>query len=156
MRNGSNRRLHLLALLLPIAMSAKLTQITVQDTGSTNRPGLRVIFDQQGSATVEPAQGQSQDVKLPEALCSRFLHDLETAGPLNELPAAHCMKSVSFGSRTFVEYNGSRSPDLSCPSSDARSQSLEKDANDILKAARQAANLPSSRRVFTVPAPRPQ
>jgi hypothetical protein len=136
-------------------MSAKSPQITVEDTGSTNRPGLRVTFDREGHASVEARNGETQHVRLPEAVCKRFMQDVNAAGPMNELPEAHCMKSVSFGSRVFVEYNGSRSPDVSCPSGEARTQALEKDAREILQAAREAAHIPSGR-IFTIPAPHPQ
>ena len=136
-------------------MLAEPPQVTVEDTGSTNRAGLRVTFDREGHASVEPRSGELHHVNLPEPICKRFMQDVAAAGPVNELPAVRCMKSVSFGSRTFVEVNGNRSPDLSCPSGDARSQALEKDANELLQAARQAANIHSGR-VFTIPAPHPQ
>ncbi len=148
------RAVRLLAVLVPAVMFAKGPQVTVEDTGSTNSPGLRVMFDRDGHATVEPRGAETQHITLPEPLCKRLLQDVEAAGPVNELPAVHCIKSVSFGSRTFVEFNGNRSPDLSCPAGDdPRSRTLRKDANDILLAAREAANIPSSGRVFTVPAP---
>ena len=139
-------------------MFANAPQATVEDTGSTNRIGLKVTFDRDGHATVEPRQGETQHINLPGAMCHRFMHDVEAAGPMNELPAVHCVKSVSFGSRTFVEFNGNRSPDLSCPATeDARSLALQKDANEILQAAREAAGIHSGRaRIFTVPAPHPE
>lgn len=155
MRAAVLRVFGLLALLAPVAMSAKTPQIAVEDSGSTNRAGLRVTFDSEGQASVEPRNGPVQHVTLSQQLCKRFLQDIETAGSLSELPAAHCFKSVSFGSRIWVEFNGNRSPDLSCPSGDARSQALQRDANELLEAARQAANI-RSRRVFTIPAPHPQ
>jgi hypothetical protein len=150
---GLPQALCVLALLVPTFMLAKSPQVTVEDTGSTNRPGLRVTFDRDGHATVEPRRGEVQRVTLPARLCKQFIEHVEAAGPMNELPAVHCMKSVSFGSRTFVEFKGQRSPDLSCPAGDdTHSQALQKDANEILQAARHAANLHSGR-VFTVPAP---
>ena len=151
-----SRALRFLSLLLPAVLLAHPQQATVEDTGSTNRAGLSVTFDREGHATVNPRNGEPQHVTLPEPLCKRFMQNLEAAGPLTELPAVRCVKSVSFGSRTFVEFNGGRSPDLSCPSSDARSQLLQRDANEVLQAAREAANIPSGRRVFTVPAPHAQ
>jgi hypothetical protein len=136
-------------------MLAKGPQVTIEDTGSTNRPGLRVIVDRDGHATVEPRHGESQQVVLPEHLCERFMQHVEAAGPMNELPAVHCIKSVSFGSRTFVEFKGNRSPDLSCPASDdPRSVALRKDADEILRAAREAAGIHPGR-VVTLPAPHP-
>lgn len=149
----------LVLLAAPGCITANSPQATVENTGSTNRAGLRVTVDREGHATVEPrgrapeaGRGESHRVHLPEELCRRFLRDLETAAPVNELPAAQCLKSVSFGSRTFVEFDGGRSPDLSCPADDPRTQALQKDTNDILEAARQAADIHTDR-VFTTPAP---
>ena len=64
------------------------------------------------------------------------MQDLKAAGPLNELPVKHCMKSVSFGKSLFIEYNGVRSPDLSCQQTDTRAAALKKDATDVLNAAK--------------------
>ncbi len=136
-------------------MFANAPQATIEDTGSTNRPGLRVSFDRDGHATVEPRGGETQRLNLPGGICKRFMQDLEAAGPVNELPTVHCMKSASFGSRTFVEFQGNHSPDLSCPTNgDVRSLGLQKDANEILQAAREGAGIHSGR-VFTIPAPGP-
>lgn len=151
----TGRLLLFLVLFLPMNMCAKPSSISVEDTGSTNRPGLRVTLDREGHATVEPSRGETQHVNLPADLCRRMIQDVSDAGALNELPTVHCMKSASFGSRLFIEWNGDRSPDLSCPGGqDRRSQTLQKDANDILQAAREAANIPAFGRTFTVPAPR--
>jgi hypothetical protein len=85
------------------------------------------------------------------------MQDLEAAGPMNELPAVHCIKSVSFGSSTYIEFQGQRSPDLSCPAAaNPHLQALQKDAREILQASRSAANIPLSRRIFTMPAPHQQ
>ncbi len=130
-------------------------QATVEDTGSTNRPGLRVTFDHDGHATVEQRGGGIQHVKLGEHLCNQFMRDLKDAGSLSALPARHCMKSVSFGSSLFVEANGDKSPDLSCqPEQDPRIDALQKDAQQILQAAREAAGI-QPRNVFTLRAPYP-
>lgn len=134
-------------------MSASTPHVTIEDTGSTNRSGLRVTVDREGHATVEPRNGETQHVNLPARLCRRFLEQVEVAAPLNEMPAVHCIKSVSFGSRTFLDFNGTRSPDISCPAADERIQTLAKDANEILQAAREAAGIGPGR-IFTLPAPR--
>jgi hypothetical protein len=70
------------------------------------------------------------------------------------IPVVHCMKSASFGSSLFVEFKGDRSPDLSCTGRDSHSGELQKDANQILQAAREAAGIPS-RRAITRPVPNP-
>jgi hypothetical protein len=144
-----------LAFLLPMLLFASGFQPTIEDTGSTNRPGLRVTIGHDGNATVEPRHGEIQHVKLPESLCNRFLRDLKEAGPVSALPARHCIKSVSFGSSLFIEWNDDRSPDLSCSGQhDARVDTLQRDAQEILQAAREAAGIRPGR-IFTVRAPNP-
>lgn len=112
-------------------------QVMIIDTGSTNSPGTNVRLDNSGpNATVERRGAAGQKIKLTEAMCKQMMKDLKAAGPLNELPAKHCMKSVSFGTSLFIEYNGVRSPDLSCPQSDERVAALKKDAAAIMSAAK--------------------
>jgi hypothetical protein len=148
------RGFRLVTILMPLLLSAKEPQATIEDTGSTNRLGLRVTFDREGHATVESRRGDSRQVKLAGSICQHFMRDLEAVGPLVDIPVGHCAKSVSFGSSLFVEFKGDRSPDLSCPAHDSRSGELQKHANQILQAAREAAGIPS-RRAITVPVPNP-
>ena len=111
-------------------------QVTVIDSGSTNVPGMRMTIEQSsGRAIVERKDGSKQNVKLAKEICDRILQDVEAAGPLNELPVRHCMKSVSFGKSIFIEYKGVRTPDLSCQQADPRAAALKKDAVEILSAA---------------------
>ena len=138
------RRYLLLGLLAAMSFpAAENTQATIIDTGSTNRPGLQVTTDADGSARVEGRGVEPHAVQLNSRLCKRFLASLQAAAPLHALPAAHCAKSVSFGSRLFVEYNGERSPDLSCPAQgDARVDTLKKQAAEILAAAHTVSRRP--------------
>jgi hypothetical protein len=112
-------------------------QALIMDSGSTNRPGVQITLDASGdNATLEPRNGPQQTIQLPRKLCEQFLSDLQAAGPLNALPASHCLKSASFGSRLYVEFNGLRSPDISCPAqADNRTATLRKEATEILNAA---------------------
>lgn len=127
-------------------LSAHGPQAVIEDSGSTNRPGMRVTLDQQGHASVEPRNAKPQHITLDKSLCDRFLRDLKAAAPVNALPARHCFKSVSFGSRLFVEFEGNRSPDLSCPGQqDPRAEALQKDAQQILQAAQKAAGVTTGR-----------
>jgi hypothetical protein len=109
------------------------------DSGSTNTPGLSITLDASGdNVTLEPRDGAKRTIKMPAEQCARFVKDLQSAGPLDKLPANHCMKSASFGSRLYLEFNGLRSPDISCPvQADGRTANLKKQASDILKAARE-------------------
>jgi hypothetical protein len=112
-------------------------QASIIDSGSTNRPGLRVTLDGAGDrVTVEPREGPKRTIKLSRKLCEQFVSDLQSAGPLNALPANHCFKSASFGSRLYVEFNGLRSPDIHCPvQADSRTAALKREATEILNAA---------------------
>ena len=131
-------------------------QATVIDTGSTNRPGLRVTFDQDGralanvggGAAASPEGAASQDIQLHADVCKQMLDQLKAVGSLSGLPARHCMKSVSFGSGLYVEYQGERSPDLSCPGqTDSRAEALQKMASKVLEDARATVKIPD-RRIF--------
>lgn len=139
----------LLAFAVPLMPSAKEPQVTIHDTGSTNRLGVRVTFDREGHATVEARNHESRVIQLPEQLCNQFIQQLKALGPLQALPARHCMKSASFGSSLFVEFEGHRSPDLSCPGQESRIEALQKQANEILRAAEQRAGIQTHR---TLPA----
>lgn len=148
------RALRGLAFLIPMLLSANVPRATIEDTGSTNRPGLRVTVDQSGDTTVEPRRGETQHVKLRESLCNQFMRDLKEAGSLSALPARHCMKSVSFGSSLFIEWNGDKSPDLSCSGQpDARVDTLQRDAQQILQAARAAAGIRPGNVIVRAPNP---
>ena len=116
-------------------------QVTIIDSGSTNVPGMNVKLEDSGTgAMVERRDGSKQKITLTKEMCTRLMDDLKAAGPLNELPARHCMKSVSFGTSLFIEHNGVRSPDLSCQQTDSRAQALRKDATEIVSMAK--ANSP--------------
>lgn len=131
-------------------LSASEPQATVIDSGSTNRPGLRVTVDAQGHATVVEKSGETHHVNLSQPMCTEFLHHVTGAVPLSNIPAHHCFKSVSFGSSLFIEYQGERSPDLSCPgASNNEAAALQKDAREILQAAQSAAGIRQHHRVFT-------
>lgn len=129
----------LLCLLALCLFSSSLigAQVTIIDSGSTNRPGMNVKLKKSGpQAMIEKKDGSQQAINLEKTLCSRLMQDLKAAGPLNQLPAAPCMKSVSFGTSLFIEYKGVRSPDLNCPQTDPRSQALKQDAMDLMAAAK--------------------
>ena len=112
------------------------------DSGSTNRAGATIRVDETGNATVEQRGSEPQSTKLDAQLCEQLMRDVKAAGPLSALPPQHCPKSVSFGSRLYVEFNGDRSPDISCsPQKDPRSAALQKDANEVLATVRKQLGL---------------
>jgi len=126
-------------------------QATVTDTGSTNRTGIRVTFDEHGTAVATPgSQGEAtagKEIKIDRSVCKRLLDRLKEVGSVGDLPVRHCMKSASFGSRLYIEFKGQRSPDLSCPGqNDSAVADLQELAQKVVESARSAANIPSERR----------
>jgi hypothetical protein len=96
---------------------------TIVDSGSTNRSGFRIVVDQTGAAemTMIPrgfgarqAQPEPVQRKLPQSLVDSFYSSLKAAKPLASLPAEHCAKSASFGSKMTVSFGGEETPDLNC------------------------------------------
>jgi len=135
--NESVLRICAIPLLLSTGALLCGAQISIIDTGSTNIPGMSVTLENSGHhAMVERRDGSKERVKLTKEMCDRLLRDLKAAGALNELPKSHCMKSASFGSSLYVEYNGVRSADLSCPQRDERAAAIKKDASEILNAVK--------------------
>jgi hypothetical protein len=117
--------------------AAEETRATIIDTGSTNRPGLQITLDASGNAKVESHGMGPHAMRLNSRLCKEFISTIQSTAPLRALPAAHCMKSISFGSSLFIEYNGERTPDLNCPvQRDPKVDALKKQALDILKIAK--------------------
>jgi hypothetical protein len=132
-----HRRYLLLGLLTTLSLQIKTAEgvrATIIDTGSTNRPGLQITLDASGNARVESQGMEPHAVRLNSRLCREFINTIQSIASLHELPAAHCMKSVSFGSSLFIEYNGKQTPDLNCPvQQDPKADALKKQALEILK-----------------------
>jgi hypothetical protein len=96
---------------------------TIINSGSTNRPGFRIVVDRSGVAELtstprrsaaQPARPASIRQTLPRALVEAFYADLQAARRLDWLPAVHCAKSASFGSVLTVAFGQDQTPDLSC------------------------------------------
>jgi hypothetical protein len=113
------------------ASSSTPPAVVITNTGSTNTIGYRVRVSPDGQASFESGGGSGQ-ASLPPDLLSRVEHDVMAASPLSKLPAStSCMKSVSFGTSTYVVAGDERSPDLSCPA-DVVEQSLKDDVVAIV------------------------
>jgi hypothetical protein len=96
---------------------------TIINSGSTNRPGFRIVVDRSGVAEftstprgsgAQPARRASTRQMLPHGLVQAFYADLQAANRLDSLPAVHCAKSASFGSILTVAFGQDQTPDLSC------------------------------------------
>lgn len=117
------------------------TPPVIVNSGSTNSPGFRIVVERSGDAKYTPTRrAESPEPvqrRVPAALVRRFYADLEAAKPLSALPAEHCAKSASFGTKLTVESGGDVTPDLSCPSPhDPRIRTLARDTNEIVKVFR--------------------
>lgn len=126
---------------LPVA-AAEPDTATIIVSGSTNRPGFRIVVDQSGGAELtsttrklSTSQEQSKPIRrmLARATVERFQADLNAAKPLTSLPEVHCMKSASFGSTLTVAFSGEQTPDLRCgDGGNVPMRNLIRDANEII------------------------
>jgi hypothetical protein len=110
----------------PIAQSfpsVQYNQATIVNSGSTNTAGFRIAVRRSGAAeytsvprgaNARNEEAEKSGREIPKDLAMRLFSDLEAAKPLAGLPAPHCMKSKSFGSRLTIEFGGETTPDLSC------------------------------------------
>jgi hypothetical protein len=97
----------------------------VQDSGSTNFQGYRMVIKPSGQVSTGPNGRGRNPSRYPTSggpynvsldLVKRFFTDLESLMPISELPAGGCAKSRSFGSVTTITYQGQTSPDIQCGS----------------------------------------
>jgi hypothetical protein len=114
--------------------AAQTQQAVIEHTGSTNTPGMKVVVSPGGAAEIRVRGEDNKTIDLNPAACDRLFEDLKAFSPLSALPATHCVKSVSFGTSLYVEYNGERSPDLSCPPPPgSKVAQLQKDVSEIMQ-----------------------
>lgn len=126
----------LLLTVLPLAAKAPakakpkmapLETAVIENTGSTNTTGYKIIVYPIGGARI------GAEVRgLPLAMNKRLFADLKAAMPLASLPVRHGMHSMSFGTQTFITYKGQKSPDLTF-ASDPRTAALRADIDAITK-----------------------
>jgi hypothetical protein len=126
----------------PDAPSAQPDTATIVNSGSTNRPGFRIVVDRSGVAeftavprrrAIQPDAATPIRLTISRVLTDRLYTDLTAASPLASLPASHCMKSVSFGSTLAIEFGGEYTPDLSCGGGgNPVVESLIRDCNEIV------------------------
>jgi len=119
------------SVLPPAGGMVMTTTVQIVNSGSTNSIGYRVLIGSGGEASFVSGDG-SGHATLPSDLFGRLQQDISSAKPLSGLPAASsCMKSVSFGTSTFVALGGDHSPDLTCPANDA-AKNLKSDVDAVI------------------------
>jgi hypothetical protein len=104
--------------------------IVIENSGSTNTIGFRVWISPEGHAAYVSGAGTGE-APLPHALFHQLRHDVERVSPLANLPVPPCMKSFSFGTKTYLAVDADHSPDLSCPAS-GTAQALEDDVAAVI------------------------
>jgi len=102
--------------------------VTILQSGSTNTRPYKVVIHKDGSATVEIGGGNTafagqppQTKEFPAGtIATKPLQQLlGEIGDVSAIPIGMCAKSVSFGTRTQVVYEGKTSGDLQCVSKSA-------------------------------------
>jgi len=117
--------------------------VIVDNSGSTNFSGYRIIIKPSGQINILP-HGRMRanlvyskgDYTVPSQSALKLISDLEAVMPLSGLKSPRCMKSVSFGTRTFVTYKGQTSSDIQC----MKTEEFVKDINTIMTTISKAQN----------------
>ena len=150
------------------AAATTIDGAVIENSGSTNGAGWRMVIRSSGQATTQvlsrrgpqsgPASQPTPATFTPDpALIEAFFRDVRAARDSNEPPAT-CMKSASFGSRTMVLWHGWSSGDLSCPGNTGAMGALAQDVAALQNAGHVTA-LPLYRRapieIQGAPAPSP-
>ena len=119
-----------------VLMSSAMGQVVITNTGSTNTVGMSVTIPEKGHTAMAESGDTKVKMSVTSELHKQFMKDVEAAMPLDQLQVRHCAKSVSFGTSTFVTYQGLRSPDLSCRGQDdPKVLALQKDVDAIMAQA---------------------
>ncbi|HUA86682.1 MAG TPA: hypothetical protein VMB85_22640 [Bryobacteraceae bacterium] len=128
--------------LLSVALQAQ--SVTIVNSGSTNTAGFQIVVQESGEAeyrthprpiAIRRGEAPKKIQKtIPKSLVDRLYADVEAAQPLDSLPARHCVKSASFGTRTYIDAGGQESPDLSCgDGGNAKLRALIRDSSQIVE-----------------------
>jgi len=93
-------------------IEAPMQVALIENTGSTNAYGYTLAVASNGNARLNPNGRPYSIVYVPNRLTTKLFADLNAAMPLTKLPVHHRMRSVSFGTSTFITYKDQKSPDL--------------------------------------------
>ncbi len=105
--------------------------VVIVNSGSTNAMGYRIEVPRSGQASYQCGDDKGS-VSVPANMVAKLYADVGNASPLSGLSGRYCAKSVSFGTRTYLQLGDDRSPDISCPGSDA-SHVLMEDVSAIVE-----------------------
>jgi hypothetical protein len=118
--------------------------VIIANSGSNNTPGFQIVVEQSGKAEYTmhlrrrrggaPETPETISKTIPPPLVKSLYADVNAARPLATLPAQHCAKSVSFGTRLTILFGDDESPDFSCGDGDnTNMRALIRDAAAIIK-----------------------
>jgi hypothetical protein len=96
--------------------------VTIVNSGSTNSASYTIALEPTGVAYLK-SDGVTVVRRVDLPTTNAFFAALAKVKPLSSIVTQHCMKSVSFGSRTMVAVGGQTSPDISC-GGDANTEAL--------------------------------
>ena len=96
-------------------------EVIIDDSGSTNFSGYRATIEPSGQVDIL-AHGRVSNnsvysygkYKVAPEDVKKLIDDLEAVMPLSKLSADFCVRSVSFGTKTYVTYKDQTSPDIQC------------------------------------------
>jgi hypothetical protein len=114
----------------PVEAAIPPDAAVIINSGSTNTAPYRIVVRPDGSVHVELQAQAPQAKTLSTATATAFFKDLKSAMPLDGLQTEPCVKSASFGTSTYVQYQGTKTPDLACATGDAAKR-LSADVNNI-------------------------
>lgn len=131
---------------------------TIVQSGSTNTRGYKVEIHKDGSATVEFTSGSAgaSPKEFPAGtIDTRTLQQLlNQVGDVSKIQTGMCAKSVSFGTRTEISYQGKTSADLQCvrrePSGGDETQQAAEELSKFVMTALGQLKI-NTHRVFTAP-----
>ncbi len=126
-----------------VPKAATMQTAIIENTGSTNTFGYTITLTTTGTKYHVAAVSSGGDDRNSETgdreplgrQVRQFFADLKAAMPLTRLPAGRGMRSASFGTRTFITYQGQRSPDLTF-GGDPHTAALKGDIEIIASALR--------------------
>lgn len=110
---------------------------TITNSGSTNYPGYVITIYENGSGILiynnqdRFVNKRQENKTYPIGWFNSVIQKLIQIGDVSRVGGTDCVKSVSFGTSTYVTYKGINSEDLQCPSKNLNSleQSL---VNEIM------------------------
>jgi hypothetical protein len=106
---------------------------TIIQSRSTNSSGYTVLIGRDGSATAEISGAAPRTQSFPPGTvdAQALDHLLQQVGDVSAIPIGFCAKSVSFGTRTEIIYDGKTSGDLQCTRRDGAGSPSQQAAGQL-------------------------